>query len=68
VLQQHACPGGARGWPAILAGSEGTLGVITRLRLRVRPIAPSRAVAVVAMPDLARRWRSPSGCATGCRG
>jgi FAD/FMN-containing dehydrogenase len=39
-------------WPALLSGSEGTLGVITRLRLRVRPIAPSRAVAMVAVADL----------------
>jgi FAD/FMN-containing dehydrogenase len=40
--------------PALLVGSEGTLAVITRLRLRVVPLLPARVVALVAVPDLAR--------------
>ena len=37
--------------PALLAGSEGTLGVITRVRLRLVPALPHRAVALVAVDD-----------------
>jgi FAD/FMN-containing dehydrogenase len=36
---------------SLLAGSEGTLGVITRLRLRLVPLFPGRAVALVAVAD-----------------
>jgi FAD/FMN-containing dehydrogenase len=36
---------------AVLAGSEGTLGVITRLRLRLVPLLSARAVALVAVAD-----------------
>jgi FAD/FMN-containing dehydrogenase len=33
----------------LLAGSEGTLGVVTRVRLRLIPLLPARAVALVAV-------------------
>ncbi len=39
--------------PSLLAGSEGTLAVITRARLRLVPFMPSRAVAVLALPGAA---------------
>ncbi len=35
----------------LLAGSEGTLAVITRVRLRLVPLLPARAVALVALAD-----------------
>src|SRR5439155_24071905 len=38
---------------SLLAGSEGTLGVITRLRLRLVPFLTARAVALVAVADTA---------------
>jgi FAD/FMN-containing dehydrogenase len=38
---------------SLLAGSEGTLGVITRLRLRLVPLLDGRAVALVAVEDTA---------------
>lgn len=38
---------------SLLAGSEGTLGVITKLRLRLVPLLPARAVALVAVADTA---------------
>jgi len=38
---------------SLLCGSEGTLGVITRLRLRLVPRLRSRAVALLALPDTA---------------
>ena len=37
--------------PALLAGSEGTLGVVTRVRLRLVPLFPKRAVALLAVDD-----------------
>jgi FAD/FMN-containing dehydrogenase len=37
----------------LLAGSEGTLGVITAVQLRLVPASPARTVALVAMADLA---------------
>src|SRR3954451_5536636 len=36
---------------SLLAGSEGTLGVITRLRLRLVPLLAGRAVGLVAVDD-----------------
>ncbi len=36
---------------SLLCGSEGTLGVVTRVRLRLVPRLASRAVALLAMPD-----------------
>lgn len=36
---------------SLLAGSEGTLGVITRLRLRLVPLLAGRAVALIAVDD-----------------
>jgi FAD/FMN-containing dehydrogenase len=36
---------------SLLVGSEGTLGVVTRLRLRLVPLFPGRAVALVAVDD-----------------
>ncbi len=38
---------------SLLAGSEGTLGVLTRLRLRLVPLLTGRAVALVAVDDTA---------------
>ncbi len=35
--------------PSLLAGSEGTLAVVTRARLRLVPLLPRRAVALVAL-------------------
>lgn len=40
-------------WPSLLVGSEGTLALITRLRLRVRPVERSRAAALVPVDSLA---------------
>jgi FAD/FMN-containing dehydrogenase len=37
--------------PALLAGSEGTLGIVTRVRLRLVGSLPRRAVAVLAVDD-----------------
>jgi FAD/FMN-containing dehydrogenase len=39
--------------PSVLAGSEGTLAVITRARLRLIPVWPERATALAAFGDLA---------------
>ena len=41
-------------WPSVLVGSEGTLGLITRLRLRLRRIERSRAAALVPVDSLAQ--------------
>ena len=38
---------------SLLAGSEGTLGVVTRVRLRLVPLLTARAVALVAVDDTA---------------
>jgi FAD/FMN-containing dehydrogenase len=40
-------------WPSILVGSEGTLALITRLRLRLRRVEHSRAAALVPVGSLA---------------
>lgn len=48
----------------LLVGSEGTLGVITRLLLRLAPVAASRATAVLAVEDLA----SAAGVVASLRG
>lgn len=37
----------------LLVGSEGTLGVVTRVRLRLVPLLPQRVTAIVGLPDLA---------------
>lgn len=39
-------------WPGMLAGSEGTLAVITRVHLRLVPYLPHRVVALLALDDL----------------
>ncbi|HLB43812.1 MAG TPA: FAD-binding oxidoreductase [Candidatus Limnocylindrales bacterium] len=39
--------------PSLLAGSEGTLAIITRVRLRLVPLLPRRAVALLALDDTA---------------
>ncbi len=40
--------------PALLAGSEGTLAVVTRVRLRLVPLLARRAVAILAVDDAGR--------------
>jgi FAD/FMN-containing dehydrogenase len=37
---------------SLLCGSEGTLGILTRVRLRLPPRLPARAVALVALPSV----------------
>ncbi len=39
-------------WPGLLAGSEGTLAVITRVHLRLVPELPHRVVALLALDSL----------------
>jgi FAD/FMN-containing dehydrogenase len=39
-------------WPGLLAGSEGTLAVVTRVHLRLVPALPARVVALVGVDDL----------------
>ena len=41
-------------WPSVLVGSEGTLALITRLRLRLRRVERSRAAALVPVDSLAQ--------------
>lgn len=38
--------------PALFAGSEGTLGVITRVRLRLRPVLTERVTAMLSFPSV----------------
>ena len=40
-------------WPGLLAGSEGTLAVITRVHLRLVPLLTSRVVVLMALDDIA---------------
>jgi FAD/FMN-containing dehydrogenase len=40
-------------WEGLLAGSEGTLGVITRVHLRLVPLLTERVVVLLALDDLA---------------
>jgi FAD/FMN-containing dehydrogenase len=40
-------------WPSLLVGSEGTLALIARLRLRLRPVERSRAAALMPVASLA---------------
>jgi FAD/FMN-containing dehydrogenase len=39
-------------WPGLLAGSEGTLAVLTRVHLRLVPVLPARAVALVGVAGI----------------
>jgi FAD/FMN-containing dehydrogenase len=43
--------------PGLLAGSEGTLAVITRVCVRLVPLLPARAVALLGVPDTAAALR-----------
>ncbi|MBV9818234.1 MAG: FAD-binding oxidoreductase [Solirubrobacterales bacterium] len=43
--------------PALLIGSEGTLGIITRVRWRLAPMVPARATALVALDSVAAAAR-----------
>jgi FAD/FMN-containing dehydrogenase len=43
--------------PSLLAGSEGTLAVVTRVRLRLRPLRPRRASALCGVEDTAAAVR-----------
>ncbi|MGD9933809.1 MAG: FAD-binding oxidoreductase [Dehalococcoidia bacterium] len=49
--------------PGVMVGSEGTLGVVTALRLRLVPVLPSRAVALLAFDSL----EAAIGVAIGAR-
>ena len=48
--------------PSLLAGSEGTLAVITRARLRLIPLRSRRAVALLAVDDAAVAVDWPPPC------
>ena len=37
----------------LLVGAEGTLGIVTAAALRLEPLAPANATALIALPDLA---------------
>lgn len=40
-------------WPALLAGSEGTLGIVTEVHLRLVPHRAEHVTALVGLPDVA---------------
>ncbi|MEM9515840.1 MAG: FAD-binding oxidoreductase [Actinomycetota bacterium] len=44
-------------WPSLLCGSEGTLAVITEVRLRLVPLLDHRTTALVTLADLDRAAR-----------
>jgi FAD/FMN-containing dehydrogenase len=48
---------------ALLSGSEGTLGVVTAVRLRLVPVAANRVTALLALPGL----EAAVACITGLR-
>jgi FAD/FMN-containing dehydrogenase len=48
-------------WPELVIGSEGTLGVITRVRLRLIPVRARRATALLGVSGLEHRF-AHSGC------
>jgi len=50
---------------SLLTGSEGTLGVITALRLRLRPVPTHRVLALVGCPDVAGAVELASGIRRG---
>jgi FAD/FMN-containing dehydrogenase len=59
-------PGGSRGLvkdsagydlPGLLAGSEGTLAIVTAVRLQLVPLLPARVVALLGMDDTAGAQR-----------
>ena len=52
--------------PALLIGSEGTLGVITRVRWKLSPLLRSRVTALVPLA-ISRRGRRAAGLAAGQR-
>ena len=48
---------------SLLAGSEGTLGIVTRARLRLVPRLTARCVALLALPDAAAGHRAAARAA-----
>jgi FAD/FMN-containing dehydrogenase len=44
-------------WAGVLSGSEGTLGVVTRVHLALVPLLPERVVALLGLDDLAAALR-----------
>lgn len=50
----------------LLCGSEGTLGVVTAVRLRLVPTAPARATALLALPSAADAVAALVAARAGC--
>ncbi len=51
---QYAPDSAGPDWTQVFLGSEGTLGVISRCRLRVHPMAPARCFRGLRFPDVER--------------
>jgi len=55
-------------WASIMVGSEGTLGVITRVRLQLRPLRRSRAAAMIRFATLEEAMRLATSVRDGDSG